>query len=157
MRAGEAPAPAPSPREPRWTRWDPWLYAGTWGGILVVLALSAWLTPDPTGVGTHTGLGLPPCGLYEVFHKPCPSCGMTTSFALAMHGHLWLAVKAQPAGAAVFAAALWLWLYVPLAWRRRRPFEHLFELRPFLPTVLALIVLILGVWIYRLATGWPQG
>jgi len=56
------------------------------------------LIPKSGGVGTHEELGLPPCGFYLMFHKPCPSCGMTTSFALLMHGKIIQAIKAQPAG-----------------------------------------------------------
>src|SRR5437016_1117396 len=35
---------------------------------------------------THRGLGLPPCTFYEQTRLPCPSCGMTTSFALLIRG-----------------------------------------------------------------------
>ena len=115
-----------------------------------MLGLAVWLRPDPSGLGTHTELHLPPCGFYVVFHKPCPSCGMTTAFALLMHGHPLKALKVQPAGVGVFLAALWAWLYLPFAWRRRRPFEHLFDTRPFLPVVILLIVLILAVWGWRM-------
>lgn len=125
------------------------LYALCWGVGALVFALSFWLAPDPAGVGTHTQLGLPTCGVYELFHKPCPSCGMTTAFALAARGRLGEALRVQPAGTAVFAAGLWLWLYLPFGLWRRRPFDHLFELRPLLPTVVGLIALILAVWIWR--------
>jgi len=136
-----------------WGRWDPWFYGVPWLCFAAVLALALILKPDPSGLGTHMGLGLPPCGVWELFHKPCPSCGMTTAFALLMHGRPLQAVKAQPAGVAVFLAALWAWLYIPLAVRRRRPFEHFFELKAFLPTVVFLILMILGFWGWRLLTG----
>ena len=131
--------------------WDHALYALAWSGFLSVLLLAAWLKPDPSGIGTHTQIHLPPCGFYVLFHRPCPSCGMTTAFALVAHGHPLMAIKTQPAGMAVFLAGLSLWLYLPFAWRRRKPFEHVFEHRAFLPVVIALILLILGVWSWRLA------
>jgi len=146
-------SPAAPPEEARWGRWDPWLYGAVGLGIAAVFAVSAFLPPDPSGLGTHTRLGLPPCGVWQLFHKPCPSCGMTTAFALLTHGRPIEALKVQPAGTAVFLAALWLLLYIPLAVKKRRPFEHLFELRAFLPTVLFLIVLILAFWGWRLAMG----
>lgn len=65
-----------------------------------VLAVAFWLTPNTRdGVGTHTALGLPPCGLYETTGIPCATCGMTTSFSLAAHGHPVDAFINQPAGA----------------------------------------------------------
>ena len=127
------------------------LYGLCWLGFLAVLLTAAWLRPDPSGLGTHTELHLPACGFYVLFHKPCPSCGMTTAFALMAHGHPWKAVKTQPAGVGVFLVAMALWLYLPLAWRRRKPFEHILDHRAFLPVVVALIVLILAVWFWRLA------
>ena len=126
------------------------LYGLAWLGFLAVFLTAAWLRPDPSGLGTHTELHLPPCGFYVLFHKPCPSCGMTTAFTLMVHGHPWKALKTQPAGAAVFVIALFLWLYLPFAWRRRKPFEHILEHAAFLPVVIGLIVLILGVWGWRL-------
>ncbi|MEW6758986.1 MAG: DUF2752 domain-containing protein [Acidobacteriota bacterium] len=134
----------------KFSRLDHVLYLGAWLGFAAVLALAAWLPPDPSGVGTHTGLHLPPCTFYAVFHKPCPSCGMTTAFSLLLHGRPLEALRAQPAGVAVFAAGLWAWLYLPLAWRRRRPLEHIFDTRAFVPVVLSLIVLILAVWGWRM-------
>lgn len=47
----------------------------------LVVALSIYLTPDPRGYGTHEQLGFPSCSLAEAFHFPCPTCGLTTSFA----------------------------------------------------------------------------
>ncbi len=130
------------------------LYAAGVLGFAAVAATAAWLHPDPSGLGTHTQLHLPPCGLWAVFRRPCPSCGMTTAFALLLHGRPLTALRVQPAGVGVFAASLALWLYLPVGWLRRRPFEHLFALRAFLPTVVGLILLILGVWAWRLAAGW---
>jgi hypothetical protein len=126
------------------------LYGLAWLGLLAIFLIAAWLRPSPSGLGTHTELHLPPCGFYVLFHKPCPSCGMTTAFTLLVHGHPWKAVKTQPAGAAVCVLSLLLWIYLPFAWRRRKPFEHILEHPAFLPVVVGLIVLILGVWAWRL-------
>lgn len=67
-------------------------------GSLAVLSVALWLRPDVKGTGTHQQLGLPPCSLMTVTGVPCPTCGMTTSFSLATHGHLWDAIVNQPAG-----------------------------------------------------------
>ncbi len=134
------------------SRRDRALYGLLWAGLLAVLATAAMLRPDPSGLGTHTHLHLPPCGFYLALGKPCPSCGMTTAFAWMMHGQPVRAFEAQPAGVAVFLSALALWLYLPLAWVRRRPVAHLLDLRATLPVVMALNALILGVWVWRLVT-----
>ena len=121
-------------------------YALALAALVAVFATAAWLRADPTGIGTHTQLHLPPCGFYVVFHKPCPSCGMTTAFALMMHGRVIQALKAQPAGVAVFLAAVFLLGYLPVSWVRRFPPTHILETRGFLPAVLLLIAIILLVW-----------
>ena len=66
---------------------------------LIVLGIAAWLTPDPSGVGTHQQLGLHACSTLAVTGYPCPTCGMTTAFAFAAHGQILAAFHAQPAGA----------------------------------------------------------
>ena len=51
-------------------------------GATSVLLLALWLSPDPSGVGTHTQLGLKPCIVMSMLDLPCPMCGMTTTFSL---------------------------------------------------------------------------
>jgi hypothetical protein len=70
--------------------------------MAAALALGLLLVPSPTGTGTHTALGLPPCGMLVVTGHPCPTCGVTTSFVLAAHGRLYEALVNQPFGLAVF-------------------------------------------------------
>jgi hypothetical protein len=64
-----------------------------------LMGFAAWLEPSPTGVGTHTSFGMPSCLWMTSMNLPCPTCGMTTSFAHAADGHLFMAFRAQPAGA----------------------------------------------------------
>lgn len=125
------------------------VYAIAWLSILAVFCAAAWIHPDPSGLGSHTQLHLPPCGFYEVFHKPCPSCGMTTAFAWMMHLHPVEAFHAQPAGAAVFLSALFLFLYLPCAWARRKPPLTIIEAPVFMVATSGLIALILVVWVSR--------
>ena len=66
------------------------------GGVL----LTAWLlTPDTSGSGTHTQLGLPKCNWIVLMDMPCPTCGFTTSFTHAAHGDFVESFLTQPAGA----------------------------------------------------------
>jgi hypothetical protein len=55
-------------------------------GSAAILGIGAWLTPASEGHGSHTQLGLPPCMWPIAFHRPCPTCGMTTAVAEAAHG-----------------------------------------------------------------------
>lgn len=85
------------------------------GSLLALLIVSAWLTPDAEGAGTHTQLGLAPCPWPILLDKPCPTCGMTTSFALAAEGRLLSAAAVQPFGwllAIGASTAFWVGLHV---------------------------------------------
>ena len=81
------------------------------GGLLVV----AWLLPPASrGFGTHQALGLPACSWPARFGVPCPSCGMTTAFALASKGRIVDSFTTQPMGCVLaiaagmtFVAAIW--------------------------------------------------
>ncbi len=64
------------------------------GGFFVATRLE----PDPEGFGTHRQLGLPPCTVREALGVPCPSCGMTTSFAHFVRGQWIQAAQANAAG-----------------------------------------------------------
>lgn len=80
-------------------------------GCAAILGLAAWLTPDAAGHGTHEQLNLPPCGWILAMDLPCPTCGMTTSFAHAAHGHFLRSFLTQPAGALLaLATAMGLFL-----------------------------------------------
>ena len=65
---------------------------------MAVLLTAAWLTPDNRGIGTHTQLGLKPCGFEAATGYPCATCGMTTSFTLTADGRFLSAFVVQPAG-----------------------------------------------------------
>jgi hypothetical protein len=70
---------------------------------MTILGVAAWLHPydeegRPLLMETHRQLGLPPCTFKLVTGMPCPSCGMTTSFALMMHGDLLASMRANAVG-----------------------------------------------------------
>ena len=71
-------------------------------GAASVLGLSCYLTPNPSGHGTHVQLGLPPCGFLWLTGLPCPACGLTTSFAWVAHGDLHASLRAHPLGLPLF-------------------------------------------------------
>lgn len=71
-------------------------------GCVLVLAAAAAIEPDFRGYGTHTQLGLPPCGFLLLTGSPCPGCGLTTAFAHGIRGQWSLAATANPLGLALF-------------------------------------------------------
>jgi hypothetical protein len=93
---------------PRATPFERVAWAVILVGLVTIFGLAAQLAPDARGVGTHEqirlfGLGpIPPCGFLAVTGYPCPSCGFTTTFALAAHGHVIAAIANQPFGFLVF-------------------------------------------------------
>ena len=85
------------------------------GGLLLAgFALAAMLDPDPRGFGTHQRLGLPECSFQMLFQRPCPGCGMTTSFAHFVRGDWWAAGRANLAGLLLALNCVglipWCWL-----------------------------------------------
>jgi hypothetical protein len=87
-----------------------------WGAValssLGVLAVARVLVPDPSGMGTHEQLGLPPCGFHFLTGLPCPACGLTTSFAHMARLQITEAFRAHAIGVLLFALTA---LAVPLA------------------------------------------
>lgn len=82
-----------------------------WIGVFVV----AWQLNPYEGdkvwlEGTHQQLGLPPCTFKVLTKLPCPSCGMTTSFALLVRGDLWNALQANAVGVGLAVLGL---IFVP--------------------------------------------
>lgn len=84
--------------------------------LLSLLGIAATLQPSPDGFGTHRqiqiplltpdGEGLPACSFMQTYGKPCPSCGMTTSWAWLMKGNLWASSQANFAGLVLGICAL---------------------------------------------------
>lgn len=59
---------------------------------------------------THTQLGLPRCTFKSLTGLPCPSCGMSTSFAWLIRGNVWNSLRANQVGTLLAVAAL---LFIP--------------------------------------------
>ena len=124
--------------------WARLLAAGVSAACLSVLILAARMPPSPTGFGSHQSLGLNPCQFLESTNLPCPSCGMTTSFAWFARGNLVASAYVQPMGAAlaaITAASVWGGLYVALSGRPAYRLLRLVPGRYYLLPLLALAVL----------------
>lgn len=123
-------------------------------GCLALLSVAAWLTPAAAGFGTHEQLGMLPCTWATVLGKPCPTCGMTTSFAYAANGDMLGAFTAQPFGALLaLLAAMTFWgsLHVAITGSTVGRFAGLL-LRPRVLWIAG--ALLLAAWGYKLVT-WP--
>lgn len=122
-----------------------------------VLALAAYLEPDPRGYGTADQLGNGPCGMLIMTGLPCPTCGMTTAFAHTVRGQWLRAFWVQPAGfvlalGTIGLAGVSLWTLIRGRWPRIR-------LRLVTPHRLfvGLLVLLLGAWAFKICTGLADG
>jgi hypothetical protein len=150
----------PSPQ-----RLDPLARAGALaiaGGCLVVLLIATRLTPSPTGLGTHAQeMGLPACNFLATTGLPCPSCGMTTSFAWFVRGNLAASLYVQPAGTLLATAAgvaVWACLFIAVT---GKPVYRLLVARVS-PIYYVLVPLALGIvgWAWKIllhvrgADGW---
>lgn len=74
----------------------------TWAAVTFIGAVV--LHADHHGHGTHTQLGLPPCGSVLLFDRPCPGCGMTTSWTALLHGNFGQALSANLMGPFLYLA-----------------------------------------------------
>ena len=107
-RMSRRPLPRAYPvRLPRWVR--AWL-ALLACGFTTILVIALWLTPytadgSPRTMETHTQMGLPKCNMVVLTGKPCPACGMTTSFSLLAHGDPVASLRANWVG--TLLAAYW--------------------------------------------------
>src|SRR4051794_26286056 len=111
---------------------------GIAAGLVLVFAAAVWIDPydaagRPQQMGTHRQLGLPPCNFLRLTGYPCPSCGMTTSFALLAHGDVVNSLRANAVGTLLAlgllamipwctvsaARARWLWVRAVEPWLLR--------------------------------------
>jgi hypothetical protein len=67
-------------------------------GWIAVTGIGAWLKPSPDLHGTHQELGFPPCPCAMFLDRPCPGCGLTTSWSALIHGNLSMAFAANACG-----------------------------------------------------------
>jgi hypothetical protein len=105
--------------------WARGTLAGLALGMTLVFLIALWLWPyeadgTPLSMETHRQLGLPPCSFYALTGYPCPACGMTTSFALLVHGDLVHSLRANWAGTVLAVLGLLFipWAIASIWWRR---------------------------------------
>lgn len=110
QRCGDGAEPPPLPEVVE-ARRERRLAAGFASAGLAVFLVAAILNPyddsgRPRSRGTHRQLGLPACSLERLTGVGCPSCGMTTTFALLMHGDPVAAWRTNWAGCVIAGLTL---------------------------------------------------
>ena len=140
----------------------PWVRGSLIGlalGLIAVFAVALWIDPynedgSPKSMATHRQLGLPPCNFYRATGLPCPSCGMTTSFALLMHGDLMNSLRANAVGTllAGFCVLLIPWSLASAIWRRTLFIGSIERTLTFV--VLAFLSMMLMRWVIVLGLAW---
>jgi hypothetical protein len=138
--------------------------AATRAKALLILAacVALWaigwrLSPAPAGLGTHRQFGLLPCGFVLLTGYPCPTCGMTTSFALTTQGRWLTALWVQPAGFlfTLLTGAVGILATESLlsgrGWR-----VNLYRVHSVRMSI-ALILVLLAAWGFKVAVGLAQG
>lgn len=118
------------------------------GGLAVVLT-AFLLTPDPRGWGTHEHLHLPPCFFLWLTHRPCPTCGLTTSFAYLAKGDIINGARIHPMGPPLFMALLVLMGSAFHGLVKRRSFWRILENKVSLWTVVLLVSGLSATWVAR--------
>jgi hypothetical protein len=142
--------------------WVRGLLVGVVLGLVAVFGVALWLNPynpdgSPRTMETHRQLGLRKCTFYEMTGVPCPSCGMTTSFALLMHGDLGNSLRANAVGTllALFGLALIPWAVASVALNRPL-FVRSLE-RALTVVVILLLGLMMLRWVIVLGWAWYFG
>jgi hypothetical protein len=119
-------------------------------GLTVLLSVARTLEPNPLGRGTHLQLGLPQCAFVFCLGYPCPACGMTTAWAHVARGDAVAGLHANISGAvaallAMAAVPWWLACAATGRWLLWRASD-----RAAMMTILALVLVALGQWGWRL-------
>ena len=135
----------------RYSGKDSALYLAASAVSLAVLSVAWRLAPAASGLGTHQQLGLPACTFFRVTGWPCPSCGMTTSFAHAAKLQFAQAIADQPFGFLVFLTTLALAPAAAVLMARRIPLARLFDPDRTLRGVYIYLTLYFLGWCYKLA------
>jgi len=117
---------------------------------LAVLVIAVKLPPSPTGEGTHTGIGLQRCDFLATTGLPCPTCGMTTSFAWFVRANWVASFYVQPMGFALALATgalFWAALYMTLT---GSPLHRLTRQLPMTYVVVAVMAFGIAAWGWKI-------
>ncbi len=119
-------------------------------GVGVILGVARWIDPNPSGYGSHRRLGLAPCGFLYTTGLPCPTCGMTTTFALTVRGHILKALWVQPAGTVLAGVTVLLGITAIVVLITGRRLEiNWYRINP-MHVLVGALVLFIGSWAFKI-------
>lgn len=118
---------------------------------LTLLVTAAMLEPDAAGHGTHTQLGIRECTWLGDSGYDCPTCGMTTAFALSADGNIPAAFMTQPAGAlGALLVAMTVWVAGYMSVTGQNVAQWLVPLCNW-RTLTVAAGIVMAAWAYRMA------
>jgi hypothetical protein len=121
-------------------------------GCLAVLITAVSIHPSSTGMETHRQLGLAECQFLRTSGIPCPSCGMTTSFAWFVRGNIVASLYVQPMGTLLATgAALTFWAALYIA-ATGKPVHRLMSILPASYYVLVPMGVGIAAWGWKIFT-----
>ena len=115
----DRPRPRRNRRPPKLAKWVRAMLAVMAFVFVAIVGAAAYIHPYgtdgegrevPQMMATHTQLGLEPCNMVVLTGKPCPACGMTTSFSLLVHGDVPNSLRANWVGTLM---AVWWFTLIP--------------------------------------------
>ena len=124
--------------------------AGIALATLTVMVMAVRLPPNPEGVGTHRTMGFARCEFLSRTGLPCPSCGMTTSFAWFVRGNWIASFYVQPMGfvlALLTGAVFWAAVYIAVT---GRAIHRLLGQLPTVYLVSALMGFAIAAWAWKI-------
>lgn len=116
----------------------------------VVTVIGLCLRASPHHHGTHTQLGLPPCPSVLFFHRPCPGCGLTTSWTATIHGDLRAGFEAHPIGPVLYGVYAGAAVLSFVGWLRGKRLRS--DSKPSNIGLIAILCSLIGVGVVRFAT-----
>ena len=119
-------------------------------GCVGAIIIGRMLMPSPSGIGTHTLLGFPPCGFYKITGIPCPTCGVTTSFVLAAHLKFKESILTQPVGFFVFILVFLCAVAAAIFFLAGKSLFNLNLKVSGYKIAIAIIIFVLISWIYKI-------
>jgi hypothetical protein len=130
-----------------------WTSRALWALVLAipigVLVTATRLTPTAAHGGTHTQLGLEPCGFYDFTGYPCPGCGLTTGFAHLVRGNFADAWAANPFGPMFFLFTLGFIVFATIGLVRGWAISETYRRLEGEWWLIGIALVAMAVWIWR--------